>query len=98
MKYFVKAEVFESIYGVEDVKELREGVGKQFEKIAATGKMIEGGVLTGKRAFFLILDVDSPKEVYDLLGFPIVDRFRMECYPIMSFEELGQFFKRDAIK
>ena len=57
-----------------------------------SGKLELGWVATDARSPMFIFNVDSAAEVQNLLGSAFLDQFKMETHPIMSFEELAQFF------
>ena len=54
------------------------------------------GVFCDSREGFFLLDVDSGEELLNLLGGGILDYANVETHPVMSFEKLGEFFKKDA--
>ena len=96
MKYFVKAEAFNTITTVPEITRLRQNVEKQLAVIKSSGKLLYGGSLAGARALFFVLEIEKPIDIYNLLGSAIIDAFKIEAYPTMSFEELGEFFKKDT--
>ena len=96
MQVFVKFEVFETITNREEILQLREKVGKQLQKIQASGKMKAGSIFVDARGGFFLFDVQSSEEVLDLLGSPFIDHCRIETHPLMSYQKLGEFFQKDA--
>lgn len=96
MRYFVRATVFESIVRDEDVAIVRERFASQLKKIRESGKLTEGGIFADGRGGIFILDVSSAVEVFDLLGTAIVDHFNVETHPLITFDELMEFFSRDT--
>jgi hypothetical protein len=96
MEVFVKFEVFDTIYDREDVLALRQGVGRQIRQIQESGKLKEFRAFSDARGGFMLVDIDSPAELRNLLGSPMVDHFRMETHPVITAEELAEFFEQDA--
>ncbi len=94
MRIFVKFEVFESVTGEDEVKLLREALGRQIQKAQNSGKLVEGGMFGDKRGGFLVLDIDKSSDLYELLGGAILDSCHVESHPVLSFEELGEFFEK----
>ena len=98
MKHFVKFEVFETITNNEEVKRVREAAGKQLQQIQSSGKLVEGGMFGDARGGFLVFDLEGPSDLYELLGNAIFDNCRIESHPIVSFKELGEFFKKHPVE
>ena len=93
MLMMVQCEAFDTIVGERAIDSLRKGAGKQIEIIAKSGKLKGGAICATKRGGFPLLEVAQGKEVLDLLGAPIIDHFHVETIPLISFEELSEFFK-----
>lgn len=96
MKLFVRFGVFDTITRDADVSHLRQVFGEQVQRIIASGKMEAGGIFADARAGYLILNIDSPEELMDLLGGAMIDHCRVETHPLMSFEKLAEFFQKEA--
>ncbi len=97
MRFFVKFEVFETVIGDANVKRIREAAGKQIQYAQNSGKLVEGGMFGDTRGGFLVLDIDKPSDLYELLGGAILDNCHIESHPVLSFEELGEFFKKHPV-
>jgi hypothetical protein len=97
MRFLVKFEVFETVIGDANVKHVREAAGRQIQQAQNSGKLIEGGMFGDKRGGFLLLDIDNSSDLYELLGGAILDNCHIESHPILSFEELGEFFKKHPV-
>jgi len=97
MRFFVKFEVFESVTGDDEVKLAREVLGRQIQKAQNSGKLVEGGMFGDKRGGFLVVDIDKSSDLYELLGGAILDNCHVESHPVLSFEELGEFFKKHPV-
>lgn len=97
MRFFVKFEVFESVTGDDEVKLAREVLGRQIQKAQNSGKLVEGGMFGDKRGGFLVVDIDKSSDLYELLGGAILDNCHVESHPVLSFEELGEFFKKQPV-
>ena len=96
MEVFVKFEVFDTIHDREEVLALRQAVGKQMQEIQQSGKVKELRVFSDARGGFMLVDVDSPQELFELFGAALIDHFRIETHPVRTVEELVEFFERDA--
>ena len=93
MRILITFEVFETVKGDDDVKHIREAVGKQIQQIQNSGKLVEGGMFGDKRGGFLLVDIDKTVDFYELLGGALLDNCRIESHPVLSFKELGAFFE-----
>ena len=96
MEVFVKFEVFDTIYDREDVLALRQAVGRHIQQIQESGKVKEFRGFSDTRGGFMLVDIDSPVELRNLLGAPMVDHFHLETHPVITAEELADFFERDV--
>jgi hypothetical protein len=94
MRFFVKFEAFETIIGDEEVKRVREALARQIQKIQNSGKLIEGGMFGDKRGGFVIVDLDKSSDMLELLRGEVLDNCRVESHPVMSFQEIAEFFKK----
>ncbi len=97
MRFLIKFEVFEMVTGDAEVKHLREAVGRQIQQAQNSGKLVEGGMFGDKRGGFLLVDLDKPADFYELLGGAVLDNCHIESHPVLSFEELGAFFKKHPV-
>jgi muconolactone delta-isomerase len=96
MRFLVLAEVRDTIVG-DAVRKLREDVATAIGRIQASGKLVEGGILGGKRMAFLLLDADDTGELLELLGSEMIDNMECDVYPVTSFETLGKFFAEHPV-
>jgi hypothetical protein len=96
MEVFVKFEVFDTIYEREEVLALRQVVGRQIQQIQQSGKLKEFRAFSDARGGFMLVDIDSPAELRNLLGSPMLDQFHIETHPVITLEELIEFFEQDA--
>ncbi len=97
MRFLVKFEVFETLTSESDVKRVREAARRQIQQVQNSGKLVEGGMFGDKRGGFLVVDIDKSSDFYELLGGAILDNCRIESHPVLSFEELGEFFKKHPV-
>lgn len=97
MRFFVKFEVLESITGDAEVKRVREAAGRQIQYAQDSGKLVQGGMFGDERGGFLILDIDKSSDLYELIGGAFLDNCHVEGHPVISFEELGEFFKKHPV-
>jgi hypothetical protein len=96
MEVFVKFEVFDTITNREEVLRLRQVVGQQMQKIQESGKVTQLGIFTDTRGGFMVVDIDSPDDLFELFGAAMIDHFHIETHPLMTVEALAEFFERDA--
>ncbi len=97
MRFLIKLEVFESVTGDDEIKRVRETLGRQIQKIQNSGKLVEGGMFGDQRGGFLLVDLDKSSDLYELLGGAILDNCHIESHPVLSFKELGEFFKKHPV-
>jgi hypothetical protein len=97
MLFLVITETRDSIVG-ERVPQLRADVEKAVKRVTASGKMQAGGILGGRRGAFMLLEMETAKDTLELLGGEILDNMKVELYPIISFQEIGEFFAKDAAR
>src|ERR1700730_15457569 len=93
----VLCEAFGARVGERAIDILRKGVGAQIQTIAKSGKLKGGAIFASKRGGFLLLEVTQGSEILELLGATILDHFHVDTIPLISFEELGAFFKNHPI-
>lgn len=93
MQFLVLAEARDSIVG-DAVPKLRKSVEIATKRVMASGKMLTGGILVGRRMAYMVIEAESPYEILELLGGEIIDNMNAQVQPIVSFEELGQFFAK----
>ena len=93
MKFFVKIKLFESVHG-EIAPRLWEAIGKNIQKVASSGMMLDGAIFADQRGGYFILELKEAREIHELLAPTILDNFSTEVHPLMSFEELGKIFQR----
>ncbi len=96
MEVFVKFEVFDTIHDREDVLAVRQAVGRQLQQIQESGKVKELRPFSDARGGFMLVDIDSPTELRNLLGSAMLDHFHIETHPVTTVEELVEFFEQDA--
>lgn len=98
MRFHVRFEVFETITAPADITRVRQGVGKVVSRVAASGKLEVGGALAAKRSgFFVLKDIEDPAQLFELLGGEILDHCHVEALPILSFEQLGEVFRKSPV-
>jgi hypothetical protein len=96
MEVFVKFEVFDTIYDREVVLALRQAVGQNMQRIQQSGKVKEFRAFSDARGGFMLVDVDSARELRELIGFTMLDHFHIETHPVTTAEELAEFFEQEA--
>jgi hypothetical protein len=95
VQIFAKYEVQETITDREKVMEVRQVGGRQLQQIMQSGKVRADGIFADGRGGFLVLEVDSAEELFDMFA-PVVDYLRFETRPLTTVEKLQEFFERDA--
>ncbi len=96
MEVFVKFEVFDTIHDREDVLAVRQAVGRQLQQIQESGKVKELRPFSDARGGIMLVDIDSPTELRNLLGSAMLDHGHIETHPVTTVEELVEFFEQDA--
>ncbi len=97
MRFLIKFEVFESVTGDAEVKRVREAAGRQLQQAQNSGKLVEGGMFGDQRGGFLLVDLDKTPDFYELLGGSILDNCNVESHPVLSFDELVEYFKTHPV-
>ena len=97
MLFLVMCEARDTLVG-DAVPRLRAEVATAIKRIKGSGKLRNGGVLSGQRRPFFLLEVDSAAEILELLGGEIIDNMRTEVHPVASLDELGEFFAQHPPK
>jgi len=82
----------------EQMVRLREVFGEQIAKIQASGKLESAGIYADDRGGYMIIDVNNSAELLDLLGGAMLDRCNITTHPIVTTEELGEYFKNNPPK
>ena len=96
MEVFVKFEVFDTIYDRKDVLALRRDVGQNLQRIRNSGKVKEFRAFSDARGGFMLVDIDSAKELRELIGLTMLDHFHIETHPVITAEELAELFEQYA--
>ena len=63
----------------------------QLNKLVNSGKVEEHGIYSDERGGFLILNADSPEELFEMIS-PIADAMRVSAHPYVSMKTLKSFF------
>ena len=95
MRFHITIEMRDTIV-LDDDKRMREVLGPHFQRVMESEKVIESGLLCGKRANFFIVDVDAPEELFELLGPEIYANFKTDVQPVATMESIGQLFQQWA--
>jgi len=95
MLFYVSWETYPTVV-LDDDKRVREAVGPQLQRLMHSDKVREAGILSGKRAGFFLVDIDSPEEIYELFGPEILANFKLEVHPVTPLDKIGQLFQRWA--
>ncbi len=95
MLFHVSWEVYPTVV-LDDDKRVRDAVGPQLQRLMQSDKVREAGILSGKRAGFFLVDIDSPEEIYELFGPEIIANFKLEAHPVTPLDKIGQILQRWA--
>ncbi len=95
MQVFVGYKVKDTIVDREQVMMIRQVAGSSLQQIFESGKLVANGVFADTRGGFVVLDVDSSDEVFDLFA-PALDFLNLEVHPVITVDKLQEFFERDA--
>ncbi len=95
MLFHVTFEVYDTIV-LEGDRRLRETLGPRIQQIMQSPKVQQSGVLSGKRAGFLQVNIDAPEELTELLGPEILGNFRVDAQPVTPTEKLGELLQQWA--
>jgi muconolactone delta-isomerase len=91
MRLYVGFTAFQTYIDPADVGRLRAKVGEKVQEWQQVGKLETGGIFAGNRRGFVVLNVASEDEAFELLG-DLADFAVVETHPLVSFETLGKFF------
>ncbi len=94
MRYLVIGRVRESIVG-DMIPAAQQKIGTKMQRILSSGKVTDSGVFAGVRAGFMLVDVNSAEELFELTA-ELLDEQELEVHPVVSMEVLGQFFQQQA--
>ena len=61
---------------------------------SAREKVQDRGLLCGKRGFFLIVEVNAPEELFELLGPENYANFETDVQPVAPMARLGELFQQ----
>jgi hypothetical protein len=82
---------FQTYIGPSDIGRLGAKIGEKVQEWQQAEKLETGGVFAGNRQGFVVLNVASEDEAFEVLG-DIADFAVAETHPLVSFETLGKFF------
>jgi hypothetical protein len=95
MLFHVTWEVYSTVV-LDDDKRLREALGPQLQRLMQSDKVRQAGSLSGKRAGFFLVDIDSPEENYELFGPELLANFKLEADPVTPLDKVGELLQRWA--
>lgn len=97
MEMFVTFRAFESINEPKAVQHLREQVGERMQRLQKSGNMVDARIFADGRGGYMLLDVDDGAHLQELLGGEILDHFRVESHPTVTFEGITRFFEEHPV-
>ncbi len=95
MLFHVTWEIYPTVV-LDGDKRVREAVGPQLGRLMESNKVREAGILSGKRGGFFLVDIDSPEEIYELMGPEIYANFNLAVHPVTPLDTIGELFQRWA--
>jgi hypothetical protein len=100
MRFHITTEVRDTIV-LDDDRRMREVLGPHFQRITESDKVQDSGLLCGKRGgffggFFIVVEVDAPEELLELLGPEIYANFETDVQPVAPMERIGELFRQWA--
>ncbi len=98
MKFLVTIKVFDTIQNKADLERQAQAVKEQIQKIINSGKLVQGGQFADARGHFFLIDVNDEKELLQLLGRGLLDSCKVESHPMVSFEDLFEFFQSNPVR
>jgi hypothetical protein len=94
MRFLVISRTRETIVG-DMIPAAQQKIGTEMQRVLSSGKVTDTGVFVGARAGFMLVNVNSAEELFELTA-SLLDEFEMEVHPLVSMEVLGQFFQQQA--
>ena len=95
MRFHITTTVRDTVV-LDDDKRMREMLGPHFQRVLQSEKVIDSGLLCGRRGGYFIVDVDAPEELLALLGPEIYANFETDVQPVAPMERLGDIFQQWA--
>jgi hypothetical protein len=96
MQLFAKWELQPTITEDAEIKRVRMAFGAQIQMLLASGRVQVSGAFTDCRGGYFVLEVDQADDLFQLLGPPILDHFRLETHPVASLETLTDLLARQV--
>ena len=81
---------------LDDDKRIREILGPHLQRLMESEKVQDTDLLCGKRGSFLIVNVDTPEELYELLGPEIYANFETDVQPIATVDRMREVLQQWA--
>jgi len=94
MRYLVISRIREAIVG-DMIPAAQQKVGTEMQRVFSSGKVTDSGIFVGARAGFMLVDVNSAEELFDMTA-GLLDVSELEVHPLVSNEVLGEFFQQQA--
>lgn len=67
---------------------------EKFQRLQASGRLVEGGLLADERGGFLVMEGETQGQVESVLAELFdLERLTMEIHPILSFTHLDMLFR-----
>ncbi len=95
MLFHVTFKVHDAIV-LEQDKVLRQVLGPQLQHVMESGKVQASGLLAGRRAGFVLLDINAPEELYELFGPEVYGTCEVDAQPVVPMEKAGELFQKWA--
>jgi hypothetical protein len=79
------------------VARIRQVFGEQVKRIFDSGKVVASGCVSDARGGFFLLRVDSPENLFKLLGGALLDHCHVGIHPVISYQKLAENFLGQSV-
>lgn len=94
MKFHLEFRIFETITSRDAVLETRAALENRVKVLTKSGKLLDGGIYADWRGGYMIIEANTGAELLDCVGEDLADRAHMDAHPILSFQEIGEYFAK----
>ncbi|KKR33976.1 MAG: hypothetical protein UT63_C0009G0006 [Candidatus Gottesmanbacteria bacterium GW2011_GWC2_39_8] len=89
-----KMQIFVKVDSVEEEGKDGYDVGLQIQNMIQSGKVIAGGAFTDSQGGYMVVDVDTPDELFQLISTDFLSTCHIETHPLLSYDKFDEFFER----
>lgn len=98
MQFLIRMRLFDSIIGEADIQRARKAFVKQLGTIMDSGALLTSGAFAGQRGGFLLVEVDSGEQLWELLGEGVLDHFDVKTDAVFPLENLKEFLEKPGAR